>query len=522
MKRTHPRPLALLIITLVLLSAVAYKLPPADASTEWRGKIDAEVVDATERGAAAEFIVVLREQADLTGVERFGDKTERGRHVYETMTAVARQTQAPLRALLDARGASYRAYWITNMIWVRGGRELAVELASRADVQHLYANPVTQLDRPVQTVVLPPAARDGEAIEWNIAKVNAPAAWAAGYTGQGVVIGGQDTGYNWEHPALKAGYRGWDGATASHDYNWHDAIHEDFPTNGPGNPCGIEAAAPCDDQGHGTHTMGTMVGHDPSNQIGMAPGARWIGCRNMENGEGTPITYAECYEWFVAPYPLGGDSFTDGDPGRAPHVINNSWSCPPSEGCVAADVLQAVVEVVRAAGIVTVHSAGNSGSSCGTIATPAAIYDASFTVGATNSGDQMAAYSSRGPVLVDGSNRLKPDVVAPGSGVRSSYLGNTYISLSGTSMAAPHVAGLVALLISADPVLSGRVDLIEKLITTSAQPIATNALCGSDMPGIVPNNVFGWGRIDALAALEALEAMPEWYQSLLPSILGWE
>ena len=148
----------------------------------------------------------------------------------------------------------------------------------------------------------------------------------------------------------------------------------------------------------------------------------------MEQGWGTPATYAECYEWFIAPYPAGGDPFSDGDPSKAPHVINNSWSCPPVEGCAAPEVLQAVVEAVRAAGIVTVHSAGNSGDNCETITAPAAIYDASFTVGATTvvtdddgnvTGDEIADLSSRGPVTIDGNALRKPDIVAPGVGVTS-------------------------------------------------------------------------------------------------------
>ena len=122
------------------------------------------------------------------------------------------------------------------------------------------------------------------AIEWNITKVNAPSVWAAGYTGQGAVVAGQDTGYQWDHPALKGKYRGWDGSTASHDYNWHDSIHSG------GGVCGANSLFPCDDSQHGTHTMGTMVGDDGlANQIGMAPGAKWIGCRNMDQGNGTPV-----------------------------------------------------------------------------------------------------------------------------------------------------------------------------------------------------------------------------------------
>ncbi len=494
-----------LLLLLPLLALLAAGAARANATAAWMAKTDPALLAATAGGATAEFLVVLDAQADLSGAARLGDRTARGRAVYETLTAVATRTQAPLRALLDARGATYRAYWVTNMLWVRGDRGLVQTLAARSDVAHVYANTAQRVGLPDPSVAAPRAVTDG--IEWNIALVNAPQVWAAGVTGQGAVIGGQDTGYDWQHEALRAQYRGWNGTQVNHNYNWHDAIHENNPNTGSGNPCGFDAPAPCDDQGHGTHTMGTMVGATATRQIGMAPGARWIGCRNMEQGWGTPATYAECYEWFIAPYPVGGDPLTDGDPTRAPHVINNSWSCPPVEGCTAPEVLQDVVTAVHAAGIVTVHSAGNSGDGCSTIGDPAAIYDASFTVGATNANDTIAGLSSRGPVTIDGSERRKPDVVAPGIGVTSSTPGNGYATLSGTSMAAPHVAGLVALLVSAKPSLAGDVAALEAAITQNALPKTTNQGCGDDTPTSVPNNVYGWGRIDALAAYESLDVV---------------
>ncbi len=494
-----------LLLLLPLLALLAAGAARANATAAWMAKTDPALLAATAGGATAEFLVVLDAQADLSGAARLGDRTARGRAVYETLTAVATRTQAPLRALLDARGATYRAYWVTNMLWVRGERGLVQTLAARSDVAHVYANTAQRVGLPDPSVAAPRAVTDG--IEWNIALVNAPQVWAAGVTGQGAVIGGQDTGYDWQHEALRAQYRGWNGTQVNHNYNWHDAIHENNPNTGSGNPCGFDAPAPCDDQGHGTHTMGTMVGATATRQIGMAPGARWIGCRNMEQGWGTPATYAECYEWFIAPYPVGGDPLTDGDPTRAPHVINNSWSCPPVEGCTAPEVLQDVVTAVHAAGIVTVHSAGNSGDGCSTIGDPAAIYDASFTVGATNANDTIAGLSSRGPVTIDGSERRKPDVVAPGIGVTSSTPGNGYATLSGTSMAAPHVAGLVALLVSAKPSLAGDVAALEAAITQNALPKTTNQGCGDDTPTSVPNNVYGWGRIDALAAYESLDVV---------------
>jgi subtilisin family serine protease len=324
------------------------------------------------------------------------------------------------------------------MIWVRGDLPVLTALAGREDVDYIYANPKVQLEAPTRDPIsLIPQSTDS--IEWNIARVRAPEVWASGYTGQGITIGGQDTGYDWQHPALRDQYRGWDGASADHNYNWHDAIHQS-----DGNPCGEDSPEPCDDHGHGTHTMGIMVGEEPNqlNQIGMAPGARWIGCRNMDRTLGSPVTYSECYQWFLAPTDL---SDMNPDPAKAPDVINNSWSCPPSEGCYDPEILQQVVEAVRAAGILTVHSAGNSGPICSSVNAPGAIYEASFTVGNTTINDEIAFSSSRGPVTIDGSGRLKPDVSAPGTSIRSSYPGGGYLDLSGTSMASPHVAGLAAL-----------------------------------------------------------------------------
>jgi subtilisin family serine protease len=228
----------------------------------------------------------------------------------------------------------------------------------------------------------------------------------------------------------------------------------------------------------------------------MAPGARWIGCRNMNQGYGTPASYLECMEFFLAPYPIGGTP-AQGDPEMAPDVTNNSWTCPPDEGC-SWDTLQAAVEAQRSAGILTVAAAGNAGPSCSSVESPIAIYDATFTVGATDSGDAIASLSSRGPVTVDGSNRLKPDLTAPGVDVRSAAAGGGYSSASGTSLASPHVAGAVALLWSASPALRGRIDVTEAILGRTALP-RTSGQCG-DPPDAIPNNVYGWGRVDAFAA----------------------
>jgi subtilisin family serine protease len=464
----------------------------------WRGKVDARVFQNAAAGEC-EFIVFLSEQADVRAAAALKLKQAKGAHVCLRLQEVAHRAQAPILSLLRARGMAHRSFWLANMIWVRGDSAAVQTLGQRDDVLRILDNPSVHLQEPTPS----PEAVSG-AIEWNIAKVRAPDVWALGYTGQGVVIAGQDTGYQWSHAALVGHYRGWDGTNADHNYNWHDAIHTNDSHYGSANPYGYDAQAPCDDHSHGTHTMGTMVGDDGlGNQIGMAPGAKWIGCRNMDRGWGTPATYTECFEWFLAPTDLNGQN---PDPSKAPDVINNSWGCSPEEGAIDPLILKTVVERVRAAGIVVVVSAGNSGPGAGSISDPPAIYDAAFTVGAADSGDVIAGFSSRGPVSVDGSFRMKPDIAAPGVNVRSSVPGGYEGGWSGTSMAGPHVAGLVALLLSAHPELKGEVDAIERIIEQTAVP------CGTP----VPNAAYGWGRIDALAALgladSDVDGMADWWE----------
>lgn len=478
----------------------------ATARSIWLQKVDPQVWETAVSQNQAEFLIILTDQADLTGAEQLSTKLERGRFVYETATAVAQRTQPAITTLLDANKTPYRRFWVRNMIWAKGETAVIRTLAQREDVARIEANPHVQL------ALAPPAKNSqtstvAQGIEPNISQINAPAVWAAGFTGTGVVIGGQDTGYDWQHPALINQYRGSGG---DHSYAWHDAIHVG---NSNGNSCGYDTTVPCDDFGHGTHTLGTMIGDDGAgNQVGVAPGATWIGCRNMDNGNGTPATYTECYEWFIAPYPQNGNPLTDGNPAMAPDVINNSWSCPPSEGC-AADVLKGVVHTVRMAGILTVQAASNSGPSCSSINTPAAIYDDSFTIGAVGSTDQIASFSSRGPVTVGDNNPAKPDMVAPGISIRSSRPSGAYGNSNGTSMAAPHIVGVTALLISAEPALAGNVDLLERLMWETAVSLTTLEGCGDDSADIVPNNTFGWGRVDALAAYQAI---PENHATYLP------
>src|SRR4030095_1315774 len=309
------------------------------------GKIAPWVMEHTANGQQSEFFVVLTGQADLSQAGTLQSKAEKGRYVYNTLLNKSQTTQGPILQWLREGGLEHRPFYIVNAILVKGTRQVAEALAARPDVARVEGNPhiKNQLPQPDSFTGSPSSFQRPATIEPGITYTHAPQVWALGFTGQDIVVAGADTGIRWTHNALKPHYRGWDGLNADHDYNWHDSIHDSV-----GNVCGNDSPEPCDDSGHGTHTVGTMVGDDGAgNQIGMAPGAKWIGCRNMDGGVGTPARYIECMEWFLAPPRIGGG---DPDPTKAPDITNNSWHCPPDEGC-SVDSLQAAVEEQAAAGI---------------------------------------------------------------------------------------------------------------------------------------------------------------------------
>ena len=466
--------------------------PPSISARAWQ---------ATAQGRRTDILITAHGYPDLSPARGLRGKLAKTRFVAQALMDHAERAQGRLRAELRARGLDFVPLWLTNQIAVRNAdRALLRSLAAREDVAHVDLDVKV---RGIQHGLLPrPIPHSPLSVEWGVQRVNAPQVWALGYTGQGIVVANLDTGVRWDHDALKPKYRGWNGITVTHDYNWFDAAPES----------GSPSSVPQDLNGHGTHTTGTSVGDDGAgNRIGVAPGAQWIACRNMAGywGIGSVARYVACFQFALAPTDVNGNS---PNPALSADITSNSWACDPNYGEVGCEVPTALVtatQALRDAGIMVIAAAGNSGSACNTVNLAPATLDQAFTIGATNSSDTIAGFSSRGPSTLTG--RLKPDLVAPGVSVRSALAGsvNSYGWLNGTSMATPHVAGVAALIWSAAPALRGEVELTEDLLRRTARPLTTTTQTCGGVPGTdVPNNTYGYGLVDALAAVKAATLWP--------------
>ena len=322
--------------------------------------------------------------------------------------------------------------------------QLIQKLANLPEVASITAERIWQIPEPR------PAADEAviQSVEWGVSRVHAPEVWSQfGARGQGVVVASIDTGVQFSHPALVNQYRGLQaGGTFDHNYNWYD----------PARVCGTPSNGPCDNNGHGTHTMGTMVGNDGgANQIGIAPGAKWITAKGCEGSACTSSSLLASGQWVLAPTDLNGQNPR---PDLRPNIVNNSWGGDSGSDPFFRSTIQAWVN----AGIFPAFAIGNSGSACGSATTPGAFPEA-FGVGASDISDNIASFSSRGPAS-SFAGITKPNVAAPGASIRSSVPTNNYASFSGTSMATPHVAGVVALLWSANPGLIGNVAATEDIL----------------------------------------------------------
>ena len=426
------------------------------------------------------LFVIMKDQADLSDVAKIEDRDERLTAAYDELTDIANHSQAGLREIFDAAHIKYTPYYLENAMEVQGGTLVRLFLLTRSEVDRVIPSPRLRY-APEDS---PSPGLDTEAagdVQWNIAMIGADKVWNEfNIQGEGIVVGQSDSGVDGNHPAIREQYRGY---KQSDDYNWFD------PWDG--------TTSPNDEGGHGTHTMGTILG---TGGIGVAPKAEWIGCVNLDRNLANSALYLDCMQFMLAPFPIGGDPFFDGDPTKAAHVLNNSWGCPELEGCDPNSLLYAANNL-RDAGIFVVVSTGNDGPNCETVVSPLSLYDSVFSVGAIDQLGNMADFSSRGPVTADGSERIKPDIVAPGVNIFSSLPENSYGSNSGTSMAGPHLVGVVALIWSAQPELIGDIDATEQLIIDTAQPYTGNTSLGC-FSGDTPNNAYGYGVVDVYAAVK--------------------
>ena len=428
------------------------------------------------------LLVILHDQADVSAASSIDDYAQRRQYVYETLVDHADTTQSRLRTSLSRLGIAYTPYYLVNALEVHGGPLLGFWLNTLPEVDRALHSPVLRpLPAPIPSSTGTASAPTDP--QWNLTSIGADRVWKElGITGRGIIVGQSDSGAQWDHPELWDTYRGRDG---NHNYNWFDPW-----TRSP---------VPTDANGHGTHTLGTIVGKS----VGVAPGAEWYACTNLARNLGNPARYLDCMQFMLAPFPLGGDPLIGGNAALGAHVINDSWGCPKIEGCDAGALIDAV-RALRAAGVFVVASAGNEGDACSTVDSPLALYDEAFSVGAVDASGAIAFFSSRGPVTVDGSRRTKPDIAAPGVAVLSAYPGGTYERADGTSMAGPHVAGVVALMWSANPALVGDVDRTEQILAESATPYDYDLhgppRCGESE--IYPNNALGYGLVDAYASVQ--------------------
>ncbi|WP_230688700.1 S8 family serine peptidase [Micromonospora sp. WMMC415] len=457
---------------LVTTGGGAQAAPAGAGAAAPADKIRPELAKQFQAKSEGDFWIRFTDRADLGPAGAVEDWAERGTAVADALKKTAAESQAKVRAELDGAGAKYQTFWATNAIKVSSGSlAMAQNFAAHAEVEGLYA----PVDYKVPEVTDGADEKTVNALEWGIANINADDVWSRyGVKGAGITVANIDTGVQFDHPALVASYRGNNGdGTFDHNYNWFDAA-------------GTCAAAPCDGDGHGTHTMGTMAGADGANQIGVAPDVRWIAANGCCPSDAALVSSGQ---WMLEPTDLNGQN---PDASKRPNIINNSWGTrTPSNDPFMEDVTNAWA----ASGIFGTWSNGNNGSACQTSGSPGSRIG-NYSAGAYDVNNNIASFSSRGAGQ-DG--EIKPNIAAPGVNVRSSVPGSAYASFNGTSMAAPHLAGAIALLWSAAPALVGDVAATRALLDNSAVDKA-DAQCGGTTDD---NNVFGEGRLDALALLDA-------------------
>ena len=417
-------------------------------------------------------IITLADQLDTSsfkiinnGLLKAATKSLSRAGINKALRAKADITQRPLKNFLKRKGArKIVPFWIFNGMAVTIKAKNIDALAKQPGIQSVRLDSILSL--PVTM------AGSSATPEWNLDAINAPTLWAKGYTGAGTVIASMDTGVDILHPDLASRWRG--GSNS-----WFD-------------PHG-EHATPYDNYGHGTQTMGVMVGGDASSTaIGVAPGASWIAVKIYnDTGQALLSHIHSGFQWLLDP---------DGDPNTddLPDVVNGSWGYEDKVNeCFSEFVTD--IATLKAAGVAVVFAAGNSGPNASTSVSPAN-YAESFAVGNVDEQLLIDFSSSRGPSICD--NTIFPEIVAPGINIKTTdltfngTLPNSYTFASGTSFAAPHVSGAMALLLSANPQLS--VAELESAIISSS----------SDLGDAGPDNDYGNGLLNVAASYNSFASFP--------------
>jgi bacillopeptidase F len=417
-------------------------------------------LDAAPPRATVPVIVTFMDRVDLNEFRRLRRRARRSALVH-ALRENADISQRGFRRLLRHR----RVRRVVDL-WAING--LAIKVRPRL-IRELAALPGISAIRLDETVKAPRLALDAPSpSEWHLDAIRAPELWALGHRGAGVVVASLDTGVDLDHPDLGSRWRG--GSNS-----WFD-------------PTGAHAS-PFDASGHGTQTMGLMVGGDAGGTaIGVAPDATWIAAKIFDDaGVATLSSIHLAFQWLLDP---------DGDPDTddAPDVVNNSWNLTGTVNQCVSEFAPDLA-LLRAAGIAVAFSASNLGPAFFTSVSPA--NGSGFAVGAVNGSLGLASFSSRGPSACDGG--VYPQVVAPGVSVRTADLTfggvfpDSYVSVAGTSFAAPQAAGSMALLRSAFPDAS--VADIEDALERSALDLG---IAGAD-------NSYGYGLVDVVAAYQHLE-----------------
>jgi serine protease AprX len=459
-------------------------------------KIVPELQNEMKISEKANIMITMKEQVDFTNLRDYNglsvnemDHDSRGRFVLSELMRTTEITQKPLIQILKRRNLKYKAYYIVNVIAVWNvPKEVIVEIASRDDVDEIHLNAPIKIDLERSTDVY--RYKVANETQWNVQWINTTYLWDKGFTGNGFVVANSDTGVDFTHPALFPNYRGNLGnGRVDHNYNWYDGVRSGYC----GDYCRCASPEPCDDEQHGTHTMGTTAGQEG---YGVAKGAKWIACRSIAGFAVNIDAFLNCFQFFLAPHDLNGKNPR---PELRPHSTGHSYGCRFGDEICRWRAWKAAIDALHAAGVMVVASAGNNGPGCSTVVGTPGMLEEAFTVGALEfKSNTIAEYSSRGPVIADKSNRRKPDVVAPGSSVMSTVPGGRYTRMSGTSMSCPAVNGAIVLLWNAVPKLARNIPLTKKILESTALH-QENTLC---FPSKLPNHVYGWGTINLRKAYE--------------------